>query len=52
VSGVAALIVAANPNISVTKLKEKLLKCVDKVDSLNGKVASGGRLNAAKALGN
>ena len=52
VSGVAALIIAANPKISVAKLREKLLKCIDKIDSLNGKVANGGRLNAAKALSN
>jgi subtilisin family serine protease len=52
VSGVAALIVAANPNISVAKLRERLLKSVDKLDSLSGKVASGGRLNAAKVLRN
>jgi subtilisin family serine protease len=52
VSGVAALIISASPNISVAKLKERLLKSVDKIDSLNGKIASGGRLNAAKALGN
>lgn len=52
VSGVAALIVSVNPNISVAKLKERLLKSVDKCDALNGKIASGGRLNAAKALGN
>lgn len=52
VSGVAALIVAGSPRISVAKLRERLLKSVDKIESLNGKVASGGRLNAAKALGN
>jgi subtilisin family serine protease len=52
VSGVAALIIAANPNISVAKLKDRLLRSVDKLDSLSGKVATGGRLNAAKALGN
>ena len=34
------------------KLRERLLNSVDKIDSLNGKVANGGRLNAAKALGN
>jgi subtilisin family serine protease len=51
VSGVAALIVAANPNITVTKLRERLLNSVDKIESLSGKVASGGRINAAKALG-
>ena len=51
VSGVAALIVANEPNISVAKLRERILNSVDKIDSLNGKVASGGRINAAKALG-
>ena len=50
VSGVAALLIAANPRLSMTKLREKLLGCVDKIDSLNGKVTSGGRLNAAKAI--
>ncbi len=52
VSGVAALILATEPNLSVEKLRERLLKSVDKIDSLNGKIESGGRLNAAKALGN
>jgi thermitase len=52
VSGVAALIIAAYPNITVEKLRDRLLKSVDKVNSLNGKIASGGRLNAAKAVGN
>jgi len=52
VSGVAALILASEPKLSVEKLRERLLKSVDKLDSLNGKVESGGRLNAAKALGN
>lgn len=50
VAGVAALILSLEPNISVEKLRERILKSVDKVDSLNGKVESGGRLNAAKAL--
>jgi len=50
VSGVAALIVASNPRISMAKLREKLLGCVDKIPSLEGKVAGGGRLNAAKAI--
>lgn len=52
VSGVAALILASEPNITVEKLRERILKSVDKIDSLNGKVENGGRLNAAKALGN
>lgn len=50
VSGVAALIIAHEPNISVARLRARLLKSVDKIDSLKGRVASGGRLNAAKAL--
>ena len=51
VSGVAALILASEPNMTVEKLRERLLKSVDKIDSLDGKVESGGRINAAKALG-
>lgn len=52
VSGVAALILATDPKMSVDKLRDRLLKSVDKLDSLNGKIETGGRLNAAKALGN
>ncbi|HKX83352.1 MAG TPA: S8 family serine peptidase [Pyrinomonadaceae bacterium] len=51
VSGVAALVLANEPRITVEKLRDRLLKSVDKVDSLRGKVENGGRLNAAKALG-
>lgn len=50
VSGVAALIVAQNPRISLEKLREKLVNSVDKLDSLNGKIKSGGRINASKAV--
>jgi thermitase len=52
VAGVAALILASEPNLTVEKLRERILKSVDKVDSLSGKIENGGRLNAAKALGN
>ena len=51
VAGAAALILSSEPNLSVKELRVRLLKSVDKVDSLNGKVQSGGRLNAAKAMG-
>lgn len=51
VAGVAALILASEPNLSVEKLRERLLASVDKVDSLAGRVENGGRLNAAKAVG-
>lgn len=50
VSGVAALIIANEPTITLVKLRERLLKSVDKIDALNGKVASGGRICAANAL--
>ncbi|MCU1289681.1 MAG: Subtilisin-like serine protease [Acidobacteria bacterium] len=52
VAGVAALILSSEPNLSVAKLRERILKSADKIDSLSGKVENGGRLNAAKALGN
>lgn len=52
VAGIAALILANEPKLSMAKLRERILKSVDKLDSLSGKVAAGGRLNASKALGN
>jgi thermitase len=51
VAGVAALIVSQNREITVAQLRERLLKSVDKLPALDGKVSSGGRLNAAKAVG-
>lgn len=50
VSGVAALIVAENPRIPVDQLKKRILASTDPIVALNGKVATGGRVNAAKAL--
>jgi subtilisin family serine protease len=52
VSGIAALIVANEPNISVTKLRDRILGSVDKLPSLEGKVQTGGRVCAANALAN
>ncbi|MFL6227633.1 MAG: S8 family serine peptidase [Pyrinomonadaceae bacterium] len=51
VAGVAALVLAANPNMSMKELRERLLSSVDRLPALEGKVASGGRLNAARAVG-
>ena len=51
VAGVAALVVANEPRISVSELRQKLLASVDKLDALKGKVTTGGRINAAKAVG-
>ena len=50
VAGVAALIVAENPRISVDQLKKRVLASSDPIVALKGKVATGGRVNAAKAL--
>ncbi len=52
VSGVAALIASLDPEITVEKLKKKLLDSVDKLDSLKDRIKSGGRINASKALEN
>jgi thermitase len=51
VAGVAALVLSVNPKLSVKNLRDKLFNSVDKLDSLKGKVVTGGRINAAKAVG-
>jgi len=50
VTGVAALALSAHPNLSVDQLRSLLLESVDKLPGLRGKVSSGGRINAAKAV--
>lgn len=50
VAGVAALVLAANPSMTVQQIKNRLISSVDSVASLSGKVSSGGRLNAYKAV--
>ncbi len=50
VSGVAALILSVNPDLSMTDLRKRLLDTVDKLPALDGKVSSGGRVNAARAV--
>ncbi|MFN8607434.1 MAG: S8 family peptidase [Vulcanimicrobiota bacterium] len=50
VSGVAALVATAFPQASNEEIRQRILDGVDKVPALSGVVASGGRLNAAKAL--
>jgi thermitase len=51
VAGIAALILANEPKLSMAKLRERIMKSSDPIDTLLGKVVVGGRLNAAKALG-
>ncbi|HJS24897.1 MAG TPA: S8 family peptidase [Pyrinomonadaceae bacterium] len=50
VSGVAALILANNPPMSVDDLHKRLMDSTDPIIALKGKTVSGGRINAAKAL--
>ena len=50
VTGVAALIATEYPEISNEQLKDRLLFAVDRSPELQGKVFSGGHLNAAKAV--
>jgi thermitase len=50
VAGVAALVLAVEPKLSVEELRARLLKSVDKLPSLKGKVSTGGRINAARAV--
>jgi thermitase len=51
VSGVAALVLSVDPKLSMEDLRARLLKSVDKLPGLSGKVSSGGRINAAMAVG-
>jgi hypothetical protein len=50
VSGVVALMYAMKPTASVCEIRKALLSSVDAVNSLQGKVASNGRINAFKAV--
>ncbi len=50
VAGVAALIKSVYPNITNLGLRRAILKSVDKVSALSGKVSTGGKLNAKRAF--
>ena len=50
VSGAAMLVWSACPTLTVLQIRNALLSTVDKVPSLTGKVATGGRLNVARAI--
>ena len=51
VAGVAALVKAAHPAYTVAQIVSAILGGVDPLAGLSGKVATGGRLNACKAVG-
>lgn len=50
VTGAAAMIYSARPDISLMDVKNALLGSVHKLDSLNGKILSGGMLDLGAAL--
>jgi len=50
VAGVAALLLAANPELTVAKLKNDILKGVDRKTALATHFSTGGRLNADKSI--
>lgn len=51
VSGVIALILSVNPKMTLEEIRDRLSNSVDKLPALEGKVVTGGRINAAKAVG-
>jgi nitrogen fixation protein FixH len=50
VAGAAALLLAKNPTLTAVQLKRALLSTAVPMESLTGKVATGGRLDANAAL--
>ncbi|MBS0195675.1 MAG: S8 family serine peptidase [Planctomycetes bacterium] len=50
VAGVVALLKAAKPNASAVEIREALINGSDPLPSLQGKIRSGGRINAARSL--
>lgn len=51
VAGAAALVLAQRPTLTATELRNALLLSVDELPSFSGVVATGGRLNVGRALG-
>jgi thermitase len=52
VTGVAALLKAANPDLGWMEIKERIMKTAVPLGSLRGKIATGGLVNAYNALTN
>ncbi len=50
VAGVAGLIMAASPGLSVSAVKNRIMNTVDPIAALAGKMVTGGRLNAGRAV--
>jgi subtilisin family serine protease len=50
VTGIAALLLAENPNLKPAEIRQIIANSVDHLPQLQGKLASGGRVNAYSAL--
>lgn len=50
VTGVAALVMSQRPDLNHRQVRQVILNNVDLISTLTGKVSTGGRLNARKAL--
>jgi subtilisin family serine protease len=50
VAGVASLVLSHNSNLTAVEVKNAIMNGIDPLVSLNGKMVTGGRLNAEKAL--
>ena len=50
VAALAGLIWSRNPALGAVQVKEAILEGVDRIDAVSSKLASGGRINAQKAL--
>ena len=51
VAGAAGLVLAVTPGLSIASLRSALLNSADIIPGLAGKTATGGRLNAGRAVG-
>lgn len=52
VAGLAALIVREAPQLSAYQIRSVIMSSVDTISNLNGKIATGGRVNVLKAIQN
>jgi thermitase len=52
VAGIAALILALNPEIEVGELRKQLLASHDPIPAFSGRLLNAGRISASKAVGN
>lgn len=52
VSGLAALILSAEPNLSPLEVRQRIMNTVDRSPNLESRTLSGGRMNARRALAN